>query len=51
MNGVDIIVVILVSLFVALLLIVRFIIPKHINRKLRKKGKDKNCECSKCKWN
>ena len=48
MNGVDIIVVILVSLFVALLLIVRFIIPKLINRKLRKKGKDKNCECSKC---
>lgn len=49
MNGVDIAVVIIVLLFVVLVLTVCFIIPKIMNRKLRKKGKEKSCGCSKCK--
>ena len=49
MNGVDIAVVIIVVLLVLAVIGLRFILPKVMSRRLKKKGKEESCGCSNCK--
>ncbi|MDE6656342.1 MAG: hypothetical protein K2J85_05040 [Anaeroplasmataceae bacterium] len=49
MNGVDIAVVVCVILLVLAVIGVRFVLPKIMSRRLKKKGKEVSCGCSNCK--
>ncbi len=48
MSGVDIAVLIIVILLVLLVIFFRFVLPKYMSRKLRKKGKEVSASCPNC---
>ena len=45
MNAVDITVVILIILLVLSVLFFRFILPRILHKRIKKKGKDESCGC------
>lgn len=49
MNGVNIAVVVIIVLLVLAVISLHIVLPRVMNRRLRKKGKDTNCGCSNCK--
>ena len=49
MNGVDIAVVVIVIIFVLAIIGLRFVLPRIMNRRLKKKGKEASCGCANCK--
>ena len=49
MNGVDIAVVVIVILLVLAVIGIRFVLPKVLSSRLKKKGKEESSGCSKCK--
>ena len=48
MNAVDITVVILIILLVLSVLFFRFILPRILHKRIKKKGKDESCGCANC---
>ena len=49
MNGVNVAVVVIVVLLVVAVISLHVILPRIMNRRLRKKGKEVSCGCSNCK--
>ncbi|MBD5391112.1 hypothetical protein HDR67_03815 [bacterium] len=49
MNGVNVAVVVIVVLLVLAVISLHIVLPKVMNRRLRKKGKETSCDCSNCK--
>lgn len=48
MSGVDIAVLFIVILLVLLVIFFRFVLPRLMNRKIRKKGKEVSASCPNC---